>query len=136
MAGLIEALRPVIALLLGMLIDLIGRRSQPTAEDGRTDPALRARLRKRVRDSWGKARLLLVAAVLAGGLMMLTAGCAPRTIYVPSGEPVRLRETVRDAKVWVLDENGKPVAGVMDLPEGWYCLPVPETNSRGTDEHE
>ena len=28
-------------------------------------------------------------------------------------------------QVWVLDENGKPVAGKMDLPEGWYCLPVP-----------
>lgn len=62
--------------------------------------------------------------------ILLLTGCgggAPftRTIYVPDGEPVRLRETVRSAKVWVLDENGKPVAGKMDLPEGWYCLPVP-----------
>ncbi len=44
---------------------------------------------------------------------------------MPDGEAVRLRETVRAAKVWVLDESGKPVAGKMDLPEGWYCLPVP-----------
>jgi hypothetical protein len=45
---------------------------------------------------------------------------------VPDGTPVRLRETVKDAKVWVKDADGKPVAGKMDLPEGWYALPMPE----------
>jgi len=39
---------------------------------------------------------------------------------------VRLRETIPKAKVWVMDAQGKPVAGQMDLPEGWYCLPVPD----------
>ncbi len=63
--------------------------------------------------------------------ILLLTGCgggAPftRTIYVPDGTPVRLRETVRDAKVWVKDADGKPVAGKMDLPEGWYALPMPE----------
>ena len=42
------------------------------------------------------------------------------------GEPVRLRETVRDAKVWVPGQDGRPVKGTMDLPEGWYCLPAAE----------
>ena len=57
------------------------------------------------------------------------AGCShTRTIYVPAGEPVRLRETIRKAKVWVAGEDGKPVAGVMDLPEGWYALPVDDEN--------
>jgi hypothetical protein len=63
--------------------------------------------------------------------ILLLTGCgggAPftRTIYVPDGTPVRLRETVKDAKVWVKDADGKPVAGKMDLPEGWYALPMPE----------
>ena len=60
-------------------------------------------------------------------IMLLTtgAGCV-RTIYVPHGTPVRLRETVKDVKVWVKDADGKPVAGRMDLPEGWYSLPMPE----------
>ena len=57
--------------------------------------------------------------------LVILAGCAGRTIYVPTGEPVRLRETVRGAKVWVLDAAGQPTAGEMDLPEGWYCLPDP-----------
>jgi len=61
--------------------------------------------------------------------ILLLTGCgggAPftRTIYVPDGTPVRLRETVKDAKVWGKDADGKPVAGKMDLPEGWYALPV------------
>lgn len=55
-------------------------------------------------------------------------GCGTPTIYVPNGEPVRLRETIRGATVWVLDKDadGEPVAGRMDLPEGWYALPMPE----------
>ena len=40
--------------------------------------------------------------------------------------PVRRRETVHRAKVWVLDRNSEPVADVMDLPEGWYALPLDE----------
>ena len=55
--------------------------------------------------------------------ILLLAGCT-RTIYVPHGTPVRLRETVKDVKVWVKDADGEPVAGKMDLPEGWYALPV------------
>jgi hypothetical protein len=61
---------------------------------------------------------LLPIVLLASG-----AGCT-RTIYVPHGTPVRLRETVKDVKVWVKDADGQVVPGNMDLPEGWYALPV------------
>ena len=91
--------------------------ARDSAEDTSRTPELRNRLRKKVRDRW-KSRLLFPIAIL------LIPGCGVRTIYVPHGEPVRLRETVKDAKVWVLDADGKPVAGKMDLPEGWYALPV------------
>jgi len=57
--------------------------------------------------------------------ILLLTGCV-RTIYVPHGTPVRLRTTVKNAKVWVKDSHGEPVAGKMGLPEGWYCLPVPD----------
>jgi len=53
--------------------------------------------------------------------ILLLTGCV-RTIYVPHGTPVRLRETVEDVKVWVKDAGGEPVAGRMDLPEGWYAV--------------
>jgi len=55
--------------------------------------------------------------------ILLLAGCT-RTIYVPHGTPVRLRETVKDVKVWVKDADGEPVAGRMDIYEGWYALPL------------
>jgi len=55
--------------------------------------------------------------------ILLLTGCV-RTIYVPHGTPVRLRETVEDVRVWVKDADGKPVAGKMDVPEGWYALPL------------
>ena len=76
-------------------------------------------------------RRLLWFIVLGSTIL---AACATRTIYVPDGEPVRLRETIRDAKVWVLDAGGQPVAGVMDLPEGWYCLPVPAERESPLDQ--
>jgi len=55
--------------------------------------------------------------------ILLLTGCV-RTIYVPHGMPVHLRETVEDVKVWGEDLDGEPVAGKMDLPEGWYALPL------------
>ena len=61
-------------------------------------------------------------------LSILLAGCGVRTVYVPHGTPVRLRETITNVKIWVKDAEGDPVAGRMDLPEGWYCLALPEEN--------
>ena len=58
--------------------------------------------------------------------VVLLAGCVTRTVYVPHGTPVRLRETIRAAKVWVKDADGEAVKGEVDLHEGWYALPVPE----------
>ena len=118
MAAVLEALSPVIALVLGVLLDLFSKRARPTAEEGDADAQLRDRLRQRVRQYW--------PVVLVG--MLLLSGCgagAPfvRTIYVPDGTPVRLRETIKGAKVWVKDADGQAVPGRMDLPEGWYCLP-------------
>ena len=64
-------------------------------------------------------------AFILGWVLLLAApaGCV-RTVYVPHGAPVRLRETVRNAKVWVKEADGRVVGGRMDLPEGWYALPV------------
>ena len=52
MTGLLEALRPVLALLLGVLLDLFRQRARPTAEDGDPDRELRDRLRAQVRKHW------------------------------------------------------------------------------------
>jgi len=106
---------PLVVAVLKLLVPALAQQMQDEAQEGARRPELRRKLRERItRAGW----LLLVVFVLTG--------CPSRTIYVPPGEPVRLRETVEGVKVWVLDENGEPAAGKMDLPEGWYCLPMEE----------
>lgn len=111
----------LIVALLRAFLPAVVQKSKDTAEEGKRDTALRERLRGRVRQSWGRMCLWPAIPIL----VCLLSGCATRTIYVPDGEPVRLRETVKAAKVWVLDEKGEAVPGKMDLPEGWYVLPDP-----------
>jgi len=43
---------------------------------------------------------------------------------VPSGQPVRLAESIK-ARVWVLDSSGQKVRSQnkITIPEGWYALP-------------
>ena len=110
-----KVLIAILVAVLQVLLPALFKASKKTAEDSASQPELKKRLRARVRQTW--------AVVLC--LIFLT-GCGPKTIYIPPGEPVRLRETIRGAKVWVMDANGKPTAGEMDLPAGWYCLPVPD----------
>jgi hypothetical protein len=60
-------------------------------------------------------------------LIAATTGCSAftRTIYIHDGTPVRLRATIRGAMVWIKDADGQVTPGRMDLPEGWYALPLP-----------
>lgn len=122
MAWILDIIVAVLKVLVPALIDEWRRQSKPTAEDAAPAGVLADQLRRRVIERWGKAA---GAAALAAVLALGAAGCAgSRTIYVKHGDPVRLRETVRGARVWVLDAEGKPTPGEVDLPEGWYCLPV------------
>ena len=108
----------ILEVIIRALIPAIIKASEKTAEDGRRQPELKARLKRRVQAAgW---------CVVLGLVVFLPFGCQPRTIYVASGEPVRLRKTVKSAHVWVLDKDGNQVAGRMDLHEGWYCLPDQE----------
>jgi len=112
----------ILEALFRAILPALIKQSKPRAEDAARQPELRDRLRDRVRRTWPARG----AAVLLALVLVFAAGCGTRTVYVPSGTPVRLRETVRGAKVWVLGADGNPVPGRMDLPEGWYCLEQPE----------
>ena len=58
-------------------------------------------------------------------LLVCASGCGRRVVLVPPGEPVRLREKIKSAKVWARDKDNKEIPGTVDLPEGWFCLPDP-----------
>lgn len=64
--------------------------------------------------------LMLVFIVCLSGCTFFT-----KTVYVPHGQSVRLRETVKKVDVWVITKDGEIVPGNLDLPDGWYCLPDP-----------
>ena len=59
-------------------------------------------------------------------LVILTFGCSTppfsTTVYVPSGTPVRLREDICAAKIWVM-VNGKAEPTTLTLKNGWYVVP-------------
>lgn len=60
--------------------------------------------------------------LLSLATILLASGCFTRTIYVKEGTPVRLRQTVKKAKVWVYDKDGRPVSSTMDLAEGLWVV--------------
>ena len=73
-----------------------------------------------------RRRLPKLALVILLGVLACCGSCTRiRTVYVPSGEPMQLRKTIRNAPVWVLDKNGVRVPGQVDLPEGWWVLDDP-----------
>ena len=59
-------------------------------------------------------------------ISLFFAACVNKVVYVPHGDAVKLRETIKKAKVWVKTKEGEIVPGTMDLPNGWYCLPLSE----------
>jgi len=71
-------------------------------------------------------RMVLGATLCASACV---SGCGNRAIVVPPGEPLRLRETLRDVKVWVAGADGTEIPVKADLPEGWYVLPDVEPDS-------
>ena len=106
----------IVAILQAVLPAMLNRKD--TFEDAKKQTLLKKRLNDRIDKSWGKVVVPLVLACI------LLGGCtSSKIIYVPDGEPVKIRETIKNAKIWTLDSQGKPVAGKMDIPAGWFALP-------------
>lgn len=83
------------------------------------DKALTKRLQDRVNAVWGKGVIFLCFS-------LALVGCGTRTVYVPDGQPVKLRESLYSVKIWVKDADGNTIATEMDIPEGWFILPDSE----------
>ena len=108
----------IIELFLKIILELfpvVRDATTDTTEESKQQPQLKKRLQDKIRCA-GWVPILLSVILLSVG------GCGTHSIYVPNGEPVRLREDLDNVKVWVMTEDG-PKAAEMDLPNGWYCLP-------------
>lgn len=66
--------------------------------------------------------LILALCVTLSGCTMFT-----RTVYVPDGKMIRLRQSFNNAKIWVKEKDGNIAEGRMNVPEGWYCAPKEES---------
>jgi hypothetical protein len=67
--------------------------------------------------------LIAVTLIL---MLLCGTGCFTRTVYVPAGKSVMLREELRGVKVWAKDSKGVMVPGEFTLREGWFVLPCDE----------
>ena len=72
-------------------------------------------------------RLLTISLIctICSGCTMFT-----RTIYVPEGQTVRLRQDVKNVKVWVKEKSGNTAQGRLTLKEGWFVLYMPEWSGK------
>lgn len=68
------------------------------------------------RYSWAVLALLLLAS----------SGCWTRSVYVPAGKSVMLRQEIKGVKIWAKDAKGNMVPGTFTLREGWFVLPCDE----------
>lgn len=52
------------------------------------------------------------------------AGCTifTRTVYVPDGSSVRLRQSLKNVKIWAKQKDGSIAEGRMNIPEGWFMF--------------
>lgn len=113
----------ILTAVLRVLIPVLLDQLDETSVDASMQTTIRDTLRARIKSHWVRAS---VGLVLAACVMSLIAGCGSQTVYVPDGAPVRLRETIKNAEIWVMTDDGDIVAGKMDIPEGWYALPLDE----------
>lgn len=76
---------------------------------------LEKRLRASVAETWGPMVALMC-------LSLILVGCGTRTVYVPDGTPVKIRESIV-VKVWVKTKEGDIIATEIKAREGWFILP-------------
>ena len=112
---MLKTLGYILLELLRWLLPEVLEESKPTLQDSKGNTERDNAIQEKIRKEWGLGLLLVC--------LLSLAGCGYRVVYVPNGTAVRLRETIKEVDVWVLDENGTPVPSTMNIPEGWFATP-------------
>jgi len=67
------------------------------------------------------------SAIILIFVLIMAAGCIPiKTVYIPHGQAVQLREPLKAVKVWVITDKGEKLPSTMDIPEGFWVLSYDE----------
>lgn len=106
----------LIVALLKAFVPSIGEASKNTYTVAiPEDEGLEKRLRDSVAATWGKTVVFMC-------LSLALVGCGTRTVYVPDGTPMKIREKVM-VKVWIKVKGGEDLEAEIEVQEGWYVLP-------------
>jgi len=118
----------LIALALGLLkiiLPAILNKSNDSYAEAHRQKDLTMNIKSRINNVWGQRLSVLL-------LCCFLSACYTKTIYVPDQVPVRLRQELKDVKVWVVAEDGSVYESTMDLKEGWFVISLPQY---GPEEH-
>jgi len=115
----------IIGIVLGLLALYVKARADaPASVIQPRQPALRDRLRRRVRDAGWTLAGVATSAILSG--------CYAPAVYIPNGEPVRIARPIRHATVEILLPSGQTALRSLTIPAGWYALPDPAETLEGS----
>lgn len=93
-----------------------GSKQQDATGPGKFEDQAKQKMKK---EGWG---IFIIVAILSlSGCTMFT-----RTVYVPDGSAIRLRQDLKNVKIWAKQKDGATAEGRMDIPEGWFCFYNPD----------
>lgn len=116
--------KKIITAILWFVVAVFRRESKPKQQTAKKN----SDIRKAAADKISKPPKSPCIAML---LIMALSGCN-RTVYVPEGAALRLREDTAKRKVWI-ETDGGWIAGKMVIPEGYYCLPLSDEEINNED---
>jgi cadmium resistance protein CadD (predicted permease) len=111
-------LKTILIAILTFLASMVKRAATPKTGEAKK----RSDIKQAGASKLQKQTKSVIIWAIALYLLMSAGGCN-RTVYVPDSAAVRLRETVKRVDVWIW-VDGAWEAGRMDLPEGWYVMPL------------
>ena len=118
---ILQALAPVVELILKSLAGAIVQAAPDTTEVAKPDMQVKKAMENKI-----KAALKIATSSIL--ILMLAGGCFTKTVYVEAGTPVKLRQSVPNVLVWIPDSKGKLTAGEVTIPEGWWACNLSSTD--------
>lgn len=118
-------LKKIIAAVLWFVVGVFKREAKPKQQTAKKNQSIKDAAANKINKP---PKAPLVAILLLTGAM----GCN-RTVYVPEGAALRLREDTAKRKVWIETDEGW-IAGKIVIPEGYYCLPLSDEEIEAENE--
>lgn len=101
-------MKTIIIAVLQIVLNMILNAKKKLVKETKNPSIKKAQLKK--------IRNMLLVIVFVS----IFSGCVTRVVYIEPGSSVRLRQPVKNCKVWV-NVEGEWEEAIMTVPEGWYA---------------